>query len=108
MSEVYLGNGIDRISRERGRQVREEGFSKEDDLHREDILAAAALCYVRTAYDVMVIREADVAPIHPKHWPMGYSEFKPTGDAIKDLSKAGALIAAAIDAILLDRKSDIG
>lgn len=103
-------SGVDLIAQERKRQVVQEGFSRADDLYREDILASAALCYTRTAYDVMVVRDIQnhVIPIHPKHWPLDYDEFKPTGDPIRDLVKAGALVAAAIDAIILDRSSDLG
>lgn len=103
-------SGVDLIAQERKRQVVQEGFSRVQDLHREDILAAAALCYTRTAYDVMVVHDlkTNYIPIHPNHWPLDYDEFKPTGDPVRDLVKAGALVAAAIDALILDRGPDNG
>lgn len=102
--------GVDLIAQERKRQIVEEGFARADDLHREDILTSAALCYTRTAYDVMVVQDLknNVIPIHPNSWPLDYDEFKPTGDPMKDLVKAGALIAAALDALILDRKDNLG
>lgn len=33
-------------------------------------------------------------------WPWSREAWKPTGDRVRDLTKAGALIAAAIDAEL--------
>ena len=79
-------SGANRILNERVRQINKEGYSYEhDDEHIDGEIAMAAAAYT--------IPE-------PKFWPWRDSEWKPSGDRIKDLTKAGALIAAEIDRLL--------
>lgn len=106
MSSVI--RGVDLIAKERGRQLKQLGYSREDDLGREAEMASAALCYITTAKDVMMAEELhralSLAIVHPQDWPWDYELFKPSGDVIRDLVRAGALIAAAIDAYDYDRQ----
>ena len=80
------------ITSERRRQIQREGWTPEhDDAHEEDELARAAVKYI----------EAACAFDHGWHamWPWEPSWWKPSDDAIRNLTKAGALIAAEIDRI---------
>jgi hypothetical protein len=43
--------------------------------------------------------KAHVADASPAEFPWDAKYWKPTGDPVRDLTKAGALIAAAIDSI---------
>jgi hypothetical protein len=85
---------IELIADERVRQMRDEGFTaKNDDVYEHDELALAAVCYAMPDgykdlnYDCI-----------PNVWPQTWSGhwWKPT-NRIRDLVKAGALIAAEID-----------
>ena len=82
--------GIELIAAERERQIKEEGWTPEHDAqHTGDELARAAVCYA------LPDRIPDTIPLV---WPWAEEWFKPTpGDRIRELTKAGALIAAEID-----------
>jgi len=110
-------SGIERITAERTRQVHEEGWSPgHDDRHGSDELARAALCYAQPA------RDRDEIPVKqgqygegwescsvgeaeffiPEQWPFSPTDWKPSGgmsipDRLRELTKAGALIAAEMD-----------
>jgi hypothetical protein len=89
--------GIQMIEAERVRQVQVEGWTAEhDDLHDSGELAAAAECYVSLAAD----QEANMSRIEavPVQWPFENKWWKP-GDQLRNLARAGALIAAEIDRI---------
>lgn len=83
------------IGAERERQIEDEGYTPEHDrAHSHSELLNAALAYLQIAPDI---------------WPWDPAGFKParpfphdTCDAgcIRDLVKAGALVAAAIDRLL--------
>ena len=68
--------------------------------HDVDTLAIAASCYALPFY----LRETNNKG-YPKNWPLGYKYWKPESkypsegfmDRIRELQKAGALIAAEID-----------
>lgn len=87
--------GAERIAAERQRQLDAEGWTPEhDDGHAPGDLLLAGICYAlhargreQTAYD---------------WWPWDDEWFKP-GDRVRDLEKAGALIAAEIDRLLRKR-----
>lgn len=94
-------NGADLIAAERERQIIEEGFDVEDDVARQphQQLAVAAWCYLG-AY----VHDGDSPPPEEEPakwpWPAGANGclWKPTpDDPIRQLVKAGALIAAEID-----------
>lgn len=93
--------GIERIAVERKRQIEEEGWTPDHDIqHYKGELAEAAAAY---AYPEMVcIAELD-KDAHFRCdilFPDGWAEkrWKPSpDDRIRELEKAGALIAAEID-----------
>lgn len=89
-------NGIDLIATERQRQISDERWTPtHDDIHVDAELAIAACCYANLAR-----RQADGSepPMGaPNAWPWDYSWWKPTTEPIRNLVKAGALIAAEID-----------
>ncbi len=87
-SHMPVGDGVAAIAAERRRQVEAEGWTPEhDDQHTRGELARAAACYA-LAYDLGSEREL--------LWPWAEDWWKPA-DRIRDLEKAGALIAAEID-----------
>jgi hypothetical protein len=87
-------SGVELIAAERERQVAVEGWtSAHDDTHDLSELAKAAACYASEAW--MPLTESHRKP--PPEWPWEASAWKPTGDPVRDLVKAGALIVAEID-----------
>jgi hypothetical protein len=90
-----LSNGVTLIAEERARQITEEGFDAErDDKHTIGELAAAAACYAQFACAEALHGRTPVG--YPGGWPWDGSWWKPKGQ-IRDLVRAGALIAAEID-----------
>lgn len=94
-----MKTGIDLIAEERQRQVEVEGWTKEHDAeHKNGELAKAAICYadpnVYYHQENRLFRFRIPNKFWPKQWDIYW--FKPT-DRIRDLVKAGALIAAEID-----------
>jgi len=92
------------IERERERQIAEEGWTSEHDAqHVAGELCDAAACYADLS--AAIVRGASVEEIKPLilgfdsmlTWPFDDADFKPTEDPIRNLVKAGALIAAEID-----------
>lgn len=86
-----MKTGIELITEERQRQMDVEGWTPEhDDEHNDQSLLGAAVCYAertlmgegRTTYN----------------WPWDEMWFKPSDD-VRNLVKAGALIAAEIDRV---------
>lgn len=110
--EPYGMNGIELIIDERQRQIEVEGWTPEhDDEHICDEMARAAACYAMSEehrdYDVRGL----VVDYSPTGWPWADEWWKPTpDDRIRELVKAGALIAAEIDRLLRaqDHFSDAG
>jgi hypothetical protein len=86
-------SGVDLIAAERQRQIEQEGWTPAHDaLHGSEDLAAAAACYAQPP----VVRGQHGAP--PWLWPWSEADWKPTpNERIRELTKAGALIAAEID-----------
>ena len=93
-----MKTGIELITEERTRQVSVEGWTaKHDDHHVHGELAVAAACYAETA--ALQGEFGELPPCFwPKQWPFERSAFKGK-DRIRNLVKAGALIAAEIDRI---------
>lgn len=96
-----MESGIELIAAERKRQVEGEGWTPEhDDEHSDGSLAVAAVCYATQAnqglyYDGKKLREAAL-----QHWPWSRTWWKPSPEnRVRELVKAGALIAAEIDRI---------
>ena len=92
--------GIDLIVAERRRQIEVEGWSAEhDDEHDDCELLNAAICYAGVAGSQVLDgdkgKEAKEGLLEV--WPWGTEWWKPSDDPIRNLVKAGALIAAEID-----------
>lgn len=97
--------GTELITAERQRQITAEGYTAEHDEGHADELAHAAACYALAEYrrdsevDGPTLRRIRVTA-SPPHWPWDNEWWKPTpDDRIRELVKAGALIAAAIDSL---------
>ena len=96
-----MKSGIELIAEERERQIRVEGYQDfQDDAHEDGELANAAVCY---ALDP---RGGDAYTFIARTWPwrIEYLKIACNGNTndnlpgrIKDLKRAGALIAAEID-----------
>ncbi len=102
-------NGVQLIAQERCRQKQKKGFGsgegwsdKHDDKHKDGELLAAAICYAMPP-KVRSIRLNMTQDLQQAFWPWDEKWWKPTKDPVRNLVKAGALIAAEIDR--LQRKS---
>jgi hypothetical protein len=94
--------GAQRIMDERIRQILQEGFNEEhDDGHREGSIIEAAIAYADEPLLIYAGAEREDVGV-PNQWPWEPSAWKPSADPIRNLIKAGALIAAEIDR--LERK----
>jgi len=89
-------SGASQILEERSRQVYHEGFTSENDDKSNGEFAIAAVCYaLPPGWPSRIEGRA------PNIWPWSESWWKPgdgsTEGRVKELVKAGALIAAEID-----------
>lgn len=91
--------GVRLIAAERQRQIEKEGYtSAHDDKHE----GKAQMAFAAAAYAIPAIDERN-APVETVRfrthfWPWSIGYFKPTpNDRVRELVKAGALIAAEID-----------
>jgi len=83
--ESPVSRGVELIADERKRQVEAEGWTPEhDDKYSSNELIRAGGCYANAPYS----------------WPWSAEWWKPSDDPIRNLVKAGALIAAEIDRLL--------
>lgn len=90
-------NGIELIAAERQRQIEVEGWTPEhDDGHVHGELAWAAASYA-LASSLNGFNDWVRHLIHDRLWPFSRAWWKPSEDRIRNLVKAGALIAAEID-----------
>lgn len=94
-------DGAALILRERIRQTHTKGWSPDhDDLHGHSELALAAVQYALPE-DHRVTVSLDGVTQVPVDWPWDDTAWKPTPeDRVRELEKAGALIAAEIDRLL--------
>lgn len=110
-----MKNGIELIAEERARQVAKEGWTaKHDDEHTGAEMATAAACYALPARQRKLEKAhiqmdaargcADPAMPYtvkvtvPRLWPWDPEWWKPCPrNRVRELVKAGALIAAEID-----------
>ena len=109
LQEKDIKNGIEMIAEERQRQIKVEGYDEQHDFkHKVSELIDAANAYVEAARsDYMNETEGLHPEVLEQHydsikqltWRWDDKSFKPT-TCLKDLIKAGALIAATIDRIL--------
>lgn len=93
MHERPTSVGVSRIGDERRRQIEAEGWTKAHDYteHAGGELGWAAQCYL-----IEALEPGESTAFWPEGW-----EWKPSPDPIRNLEKAGALIAAEIDRLLL-------
>lgn len=93
--DVTLTDGSWAIAAERQRQVEAEGWTPEhDDEHDSAELARAAHRYLTHAINQAGWNTAHFGALG---WPWDHAWWKPSNDPIRNLVKAGALIAAEID-----------
>lgn len=97
-----LKSGIELIAAERQRQIDIEGWNAEHDrTHTWGELAKAAACYAVHHTDARVFDPGsandDLTINIENAWPWDSKWWKPSNDKIRNLVKAGALIAAEID-----------
>lgn len=110
---VMPSNGARLVAAERRRQVEVEGWTPEHDAahDRAELLAAARTYLNEAATQVRhPARPRDHAytlnPVDdrgqalPSPWPWAPEWYKPSPDPVRNLVKAGALIAAEIDRLL--------
>lgn len=102
-----MKTGIELIAEERQRQIEKEGWTKEHDaVQSRGELLDAARCYIIASDACHYSKNNDTfkggyrpGEGTPDTWPWEEKYWKPTGDPVRDLVKAGALIAAEIDRI---------
>lgn len=95
-----MKTAIELIAEERARQISAEGWTPEhDDKHTSAELTRAAISYAYTlAYPDEWAAERGKLPGPADDWPWAKTWWKPSPDnRVRELVKAGALIAAEID-----------
>ena len=94
LSDARVKSGVDLIAEERQRQVESEGYSPQEDANYvKGELADAAACYAG-----LTVRDHPLSFRVPNTWPWNRDSWKPVpNDRVRELVKAGALIAAEID-----------
>lgn len=95
-----MKTGIELIAAERTRQIEVEGWTKHhDDHHSKSEIVEGALSYAHHAGMQLTSKTPIVYAYGgpPPIWPWEASWWKPSPDPIRNLVKAGALIAAEID-----------
>lgn len=108
------GEGMVAILRERLRQISVEGYTPEhDDAHDSEELVEAAACYAVLASATARGSQALEWPAGMMvgsdslvEWPWDAKWWKPSDDPLRNLEKAGALIAAEYDRIVRLRKKE--
>lgn len=106
-------NGMELIALERNRQIAEEGWTPEHDatnFPREWYKNVVVVPLIDAASEYLKAGRAAVLVLPetndgvgasrlsvPEHWPWHPSWWKPSDDPVRNLVKAGALIAAEID-----------
>ena len=102
-----MNTGSELIAAERKRQIDVEGWTPEHDAeHTNGALADAAACYVSVARQQVrgVGYGGNGEPTYPRAvWPWDAEWWKPSDDPVRNLVKAGALIAAEIDRLTASR-----
>ncbi len=95
IAEEKVSEGVKLISDERQRQIEVEGWSKEhDSQHEHGEIAIAASLYAMPS-EKRMFRPSTGLPVH---WPWYAKWWKPSPEnRLRELVKAGALIAAEID-----------
>lgn len=100
--------GVERIAAERQRHFDVEGWTPEhDDEHSNGEIAVAGACYAfLVGYpDDEAWKTSETRK--PFGWPWSPEWWKPSDDPIRNLEKAGALIAAEIDRLQRLQERDV-
>ena len=100
--------GLEIIAAERTRQIEVEGYTTEhDSRHIDDSLAFAAACYAIPQRGRNIFAgQGGLSNVFRVLWQWEFIWWKPSpDDRIKELAKAGALIAAEIDRLLNLKKT---
>lgn len=97
-----IGVAKEKIAAERKRQINEEGYdSDHDDCYDSSCLAVAAASYALLSASQNILESPhwllEYAKQATRLWPFDDEFWKPSQDPIRNLEKAGALIAAEID-----------
>ena len=105
--KVATSEGVIRISRERARQILEERFDADHDAqHQYNELVEAAIAYAMAPGKVYARRDMDDPGVFlfEEVWPWEETlDKRGKHDRLHRLEIAGALIAAEIDRMLLDK-----
>lgn len=101
-----MKTGIELITEERARQVRLGFDATHDDMHTKGEIAKAAGTYLK----YHAVTQSPLAEMHKAGlitnmvditvrglWPWDFESFRPSDDPVRNLVKAGAMIAAEID-----------
>lgn len=95
-----LPSGIDLISAERVRQIQQHGWTPEHDAsHERGQMLSAAIAYATATQRLSLTgmgAGTDLDFVRRMYWPWEKKWWKP-GSRVRNLVKAGALIAAEID-----------
>lgn len=100
MSTTEEMSGVELIAAERRRQVEEEGWTAEhDEEHIDGELCGGAAAYATVAHRQIGSGQFYAESVKPpaQTWRWSHEWWKPSEDPIRNLVKAGALIAAEID-----------
>lgn len=90
-------NGAELIAQERLRQVEVENWTVAHDCeYVEGLLVRAAIAYTKVLTHAEYYAPPDGNEIPPE-WPFDDGWWKPSSDKVRNLVKAGALLAAEID-----------
>lgn len=96
--------GILAIAEERARQAAGEGYTNQhDDTHFDGALLAAGICYADAS--LIAVQETDRTVVGC--WPFEAGWWKPDANPLRNLEKAGALIAAEYDRIRKKREAGV-
>lgn len=100
----WMSEGTRLIADERDRQRKAEGWTPEhDDTHNDGEMRLAAVAY---AYHISSLHADGTSKRPPSMWPWRKEWWKPSPDPVRQLTKAGALIAAEIDRLLRLREKE--
>lgn len=94
--ERHKLTGAELIAQERARQIQEECYDAAHDDGQGYALARAGVAYAIAGTGHVVDVDDDVEAW--QWWPWSTDAWKPSYDLVRNLVRAGALIAAAIDA----------
>lgn len=100
VTKLPARTGVSIIAAERQRQLEKHDWSEgHDDTHDDGELASAAACYAMPS--AVRAFKSRVGSYRSNIWPFEERYWKPTPeDRVRELAKAGALIAAEIDRLL--------